>query len=66
MLLFTKQIMNTAEGPQAEGCGNGSWESVCERQAERSGLITAVRAGGNDVAHGWKTIAVTTGVKHSG
>jgi hypothetical protein len=29
-------------------------------------LITAVRSGGHGVAQGWKTVAVTTGVKHSG
>ena len=39
---------------------------VCVRQAEWSGLIAAVRTGGNDVAYGWKTFAVTTDVKHSG
>lgn len=39
---------------------------VCVRQVERRGLITVVTTGGNDVAYGWKTVAVTTGVKHSG
>ena len=39
---------------------------VCVRQVKGRGLITAVRTGGNDVAHSWKTVAVTTGVKHSG
>ena len=50
MFLFIRKMINTAEGPQAEGCGNGSWESVHKRQAEQRGLITAVRTGGNDVA----------------